>query len=261
MATEKSKTPPVPTPDEETASSTVSGRDPEVTAEMEPGGQSDLAAEMLAAEDTQVTLSGACTVHAQSLSASGSAIGVASVDGDTTITASLAPIVVSRGNTMVRQSYTSGVIVGGGANTMMHQSFAPLIIGKTMDVTQSGGCVLASSEASIKQSWIGMVVAPNVTVSEDSRVLLSTRAALIVAAALLGGMGLIALAIGLASSNARRRRPTFARSLPSLPSLPDLSPIAEKLKGLRGDIKDHPAIADLAAIVQDKIARASRRSA
>ena len=190
---------------------------PEPTAFRKVG---PLAAIKLGGGDVQANLSAMGTVSAGSLSATGSAIGAASVDGDATITASMVPALIARGDTTFQQSYASAVIVGGGAETKLHQAFAPLIVGKTMDLTQSGACALVTGEADVKSSWIGLVLSPKTNVSEDSHVIISTRAALIIALALFGGFGLVALAITLGVRRVVRWRPTIG--LPSLPALPSL---------------------------------------
>lgn len=169
-------------------------------------------------------------VNAGSFAATGSAIGAASVDGDATITASFAPAVLMRGNATVQQSYTSAVIVGG-AETSVHQSVAPLIIGKTMDVSQSTGVVLVTNEASVKHSWVGILLSPKTTVSEDSRVLFSTTAALIIAGALLGGLGLVALALAFGARRAAQVRPRF--TLPAIPAMPDMASLQQHLTTLQ----------------------------
>lgn len=191
----------------------------------------------IAGGDVQANLSAMGSVLAGSFSATGSAIGVASVDGDATITASLAPAVVARGNTTVQQSYVSAVIVGGGGDTKMHQAFAPIIVGKTMDMSQSGGCAVVAGEADVKNSWVGIVLAPRATISEDSHVIISTKPALIIAAALFGGLGLIAVAVTFGVRRIMHWRPTISiPSLPalsSLPPLPDLATLQEKWHQLR----------------------------
>jgi hypothetical protein len=181
-------------------------------------------------DDVHTNLSAACSVHANSLSATGSAIGVASVDGDATITSSFAPAVLARGNASLHQSYTSAVIVGG-ANTSVNQAFAPLIVGKTMDLTQTGSAVLVTGEANVKHSWVGIVVAPNATVSEDSHILVSTRGASVIAAALFGGLVMVALAIMFGARSRGPQRPTMSH-----PSLPDFHALQDKLRHMR----EHP---------------------
>ena len=180
--------------------------------------------------DVQTNLSAACSVHAHSLSATGSAIGVASVDGDATITSSFVPAVLTRGNARVHQSYTSAVIVGG-AHTSVNQAVAPLIVGKTMDLTQTGSAVLVAGEADVKHSWVGIVLAPNATGSEDSHVFVSTRGASIIAAALFGGLVMVAMAIVFGVRSRDPQRPAMSH-----PSLPDFHALQDKLRHMR----EHP---------------------
>ena len=185
-----------------------------------------LAAIKVGGDDVQANLSAMGTVSAGSLTATGSAIGAASVDGDATITASMVPALMTRGDTTFQQSYASAVIVGGGAETKLHQAFAPLIVGKTMELTQSGGGVLVTGEAEMKQSWVGIVLSPKTTVSEDSHVIVSTKAAIIIAAALFGGLGLVALAVTFGVRRVMHWRPSI--SMPTLPNLPNLAELQER---------------------------------
>ena len=188
-----------------------------------------IAAIKFGGNDVQANLSAMATVSAGSLSATGSAIGAASVDGDATITASMVPLLLARCETTFQQSYASAVIVGGGADMKVHQAAAPLIVGKTMDLTQSGGGVLVTGEANVKQSWVGIVLSPKTTVSEDSRVIVSTKAALIIAAALLGGFGLVAVVMTIGVRRMMRWRPSISMpSMPSLPALPHLAELQER---------------------------------
>jgi hypothetical protein len=186
-----------------------------------------LAARRLVGDDVQANLSAMGSVQAGSLSATGSAIGAASVDGDATITASFVPALLMRGDATIQQSYASAMIVGGNGNTSVHQAASPLIIGKTMDVSQAGAVALVSGDADIKRSWVGIVLAPRVAISENSRVLISTKAALIIALAVFGGLGLVALAVTLGVRRVMAWRPTL-----TLPSLPDFSTIQHKLQSM-----------------------------
>jgi hypothetical protein len=193
-----------------------------------------LAALKMSGDDVQANLSAMGSVQAGSLSATGSAIGAASIDGDATITASMVPALLTRGNTTVQQSYASAVIVGGGANTKVHQAASPLIIGKTMDISQSGACALVTGEADVKSSWVGIVLSPKTIVSEDSHVIVSTKAALIIALALFGGLGLVALALTIGVRRVMQWRPTInVPGIASLPALPNLAMLQEKWQHIR----------------------------
>ena len=195
----------------------------------------------VAGGDVQANLSAIATVSTDSLSATGSAIGVASVDGDATITASMIPATLVRGNATIQQSYVSAAIVSG--DTKVHQAVAPLIIGKTMDISQGGGAVLLSGEANVTNSWVGIVLSPKTTVSEDSRVLIGTKAAMIIALAVFGGFGLVALVGWLGVRKAMRWRPSI--SLPSLPdfskSLPDVGKAVHDAQAMAKAWQEHRA--------------------
>ena len=199
-----------------------------------------IAAMKLDSESVQANLSAVATVNAGSLSATGSAIGAASVDGDATITASMVPALITRGDTTVQQSYASAIIVGRGATTKVHQSATPMIVGRTVDVTQSAAGTILAGDADVKNSWVGIVISPSTKVSEDSKVIISTKAALIIGAFLLGGFGLVALAFALGVRRVTRWRPSLPHpSLPNLPSLASLQPqIAAALKSLPPELTE-----------------------
>ncbi|MDR3686235.1 MAG: hypothetical protein P4L93_04675 [Coriobacteriia bacterium] len=200
----------------------------------EPTSIGPLAAARLSGNDVQANLSAMGSVTAGSLSATGSAIGAASVEGDATITASMVPALLAKGDTTIQQSYASAMIVGGGGNTTVHQAVSPLIIGKTMDISQAGAGVLVTGDADVKSSWVGIVLAPKTTISENSRVIIDTKAAFIIAIALFGGLGLIALAVTLATRRLMRWRPTITiPGVKSLPQLPDLATLQEKWQQMR----------------------------
>jgi hypothetical protein len=207
---------------------------PQAPAAPEPDSIGPLAAAKLSGRDIQANLSAMGSVTAGSLSATGSAIGAASVQGDATITASMVPALLTKGDTTIQQSYASAMIVGGGGKTTVHQAVSPLIIGKTMDISQAGACMLVTGDADVKKSWVGIVLAPKTTISEDSRVIIDTKAAFIIAIALFGGLGLVALAVTLAARRLMRWRPTInIPGVKSLPQLPDLATLQEKWQAMR----------------------------
>jgi hypothetical protein len=188
------------------------------------------------ADDSCATLSAMGSVHADAFAATGSLIGVANVERSARITASVAPAVLSRGTTTVQQSYASAVIVGGGAETRIHQAAAPIIVGKTTEMVQSGAGVIVTGEANVRNSWVGMVISPKATVSEESRVLISPAAAVIIGLALITGIGVVAVvAVLLARRAYEQRRAALMARLPHLPDLsmlhlPDFSAMAERIK-------------------------------
>ena len=182
----------------------------------------------LDAPSLQASLSAIGTVHTEQFEAVGSAVGFASVDGDATITASASPIVHAKGDIHVRQAYTSAVVAGGTVD--MSQSLAPIIVGKKLSVNQGGGVVMLAGEAKVKNGFVGVLLAPSATVSEDSRVLLSTAGALIIAAALLGGFAIVAAVMVIGARRILSWRPAVHMPDVHVPAMPDFAAMAEKIR-------------------------------
>ncbi len=182
----------------------------------------------------QASLSMVGSARAEQFEAVGSAVGFTSAGGDATITASFAPIVHAKGDIHVRQAYTSAIVAGGTVE--ISQAGAPLIIGKKLSVHQGGGIVMLTGKAKVKQGFVGVLLTPNATISEDSRVLLSTKAALIIACALFGGFAMVAIVMALgvrrvASWRSRMHVPAVhmpAVHMPAMPAMPDFSAITDR---------------------------------
>jgi hypothetical protein len=182
----------------------------------------------LESETIQANLSAIATAQAGSLEAVGSAVGFANVSGDATLTASAASVLYAKGNISVRQSYTSAVLAGGDMD--ISQAGAPLIIGKQLSVQQGGAVVMLSGESAVSNGFVGILLSPKATVSEDSRVLIGPKAALIIAAALLGGFGVVALVMALGVRRVMTWRPQI-----NVPQLPNMAGIQERIQKLRSE--------------------------
>ncbi len=167
------------------------------------------------AEADEIRASGTAigSAHTSSLVSTASAIGLANVEGDAQISVSAVPILKTAGGATFSQAYASAVIIGG--DTQIHQAAAPVMIGKTLDATQTISCVTVAGDTKVTRSTIGLLFSRNAEVSDDSRILLSNRSALIIAAALLGGFGLVAVAMFLGAQRVSRWRPNI--QLPELP--------------------------------------------
>jgi hypothetical protein len=174
------------------------------------------------ADDIHASGSAIGSSHSNSLTATASAIGLANVDGDAQITVSAVPILRTAGGATFSQAYASAVIVGGDME--IHQAAAPVIIGKQLDATQVGAAVVITGDADIKRSTIGLLLSRSANVSEDSRVLLSTKAALIIACALFGGFAFVAIALIMSAQRVAEWRPEI--------SFPKISKLMEEFKGL-----------------------------
>lgn len=180
----------------------------------------------LEADSLQASLSVVGSAHAKDFEAVGSVVGFSSVGHDATITASMSPVVHAKGDIHVRQAYTSAIIAGGDMD--ISQAGAPVIIGKKLSVNQGGGVVMLAGEADVSSGFVGVLLTPKATISDDSRVLLSTKAAIIIAAALLGGFALVAVVMVLGVRRVMSWRPQV--HLPSMPSMPDIATFAERFR-------------------------------
>lgn len=171
----------------------------------EPDNVAFSAANVVEAESVSATLSAIASVRSNSLDATGSAIVLASVDGDAEVTASAVPILSAKGDATFRQAYASAFIAGGDVKIV--QGGAPLILGKSVDIEQGGAIAMVTGEASVKRGFIGVLLSPRADVSDDSRVVVGPKAALIIGAVLLGGFGLVALAIFFGAKRVASWRP------------------------------------------------------
>ena len=183
----------------------------------------------LESEQLQANLSAIATAQTGSLEAVGSAVGFANVSGDASLTASAAPIVYAKGDISVRQCYTSAVLAGGDMD--ISQAGAPLIVGKKLDVSQGGALVMLSGESMVSNGFVGVLLTPKATVADDSRVLIGTKAALIIAAALLGGFGLVALVMVLGVRRVMSWRPQI-----NVPQLPNIAGLQERWQRIREEL-------------------------
>lgn len=145
------------------------------------------------AESISATGCAIATARASSLGATGSAVGLVQTDGDATVSLSAVPLIVARGDAEFRQAYASAFIAGG--SVAVSQGGSPLIMGKQVTVDSGGAVAMVASDASVSNGWIGVLLAKNADLSDDTRVVFTTRATLILAAAVLGGFGLVALAM------------------------------------------------------------------
>jgi hypothetical protein len=155
--------------------------------------------------EAQMTVIG--SVSSSEFSAVQSLIGSASVAGDAEISASVLGMMTA-GSADVQQGGAVLMMIDGDAS--IDQGGAQVIVAQRVDVESGGAGVLVTNEASLARSWVGIMAARNATLSDDSRVVIDTRAALIIGGLLAGGLGLVAVAVLL---GARR----LALHLPHMP--------------------------------------------
>lgn len=170
------------------------------------------------ADDVQANLSAVGVSKSDSMTSVGSAVGLVTAEGDVDINTSMVPLVIAKGDASFHQAYASAFIAGGTVD--VRQGGSPIIVGKQLSVEQGGGIVMLASEADVHHGFVGLLVSPNATLSDDTRVLLSTKAALIIAAAILGGFGILAVVMVLGVRRVMQWRPHI--HLPSMPRLAEL---------------------------------------
>ena len=160
------------------------------------------------------------------LDTTASAVGLAQVSGDAHVTASYVGIMTAKQGGSIQQSYASAVIMGG--DTAIRQAGAPLIIGRTMNIEQGGGGVLVGSDVKAKNSVIGVVISGRSEISEDSKVIIGTKAAVIIAAAILGGFAVVAVVMAMGT----KRIADWGRGIkkPELPSRNEMQAWAHDLQ-------------------------------
>lgn len=140
------------------------------------------------------------------LSATASAVGVATVSGDVTANLSSLGAVATSAQANVNQSY-AGMVASNG-DLRAHQTLASTMIARTASIEQGAAGVVAGSQVQVRRGFVGLLLASEADLSEDTRVLLSGRSLGVMAVAVLGGFGLVALGVWLAGKQlaAMRRR-------------------------------------------------------
>jgi len=199
---------PLPVPENDSAE-TVVARTSRETIDTSSAAVSMSAVGTVNTETLSAAASALGTVKAGSVDATGCAVGLAQVDGDVAVSLSAVPILSAKGGATFRQSYASAFISGGDVS--ISQGGAPLIVGREITVDTGGAAAIVAGDATIRHGWIGMLLARNADVSEDTRVFLDTRGALILAAALLSGFGIVALVLYLSAKRISEWRPQLPK--------------------------------------------------
>ncbi len=165
------------------------------TEEAAPVAEPHVAAPHLAAHveapALKANLSAIASADAVDLETTASAVGLAQVSGDAHVSTSWVGIMHAKQGGTFQQGYASAAIFGG--DTTVRQAGAPLIIGRTMNIEQGGGAVLVGSDVKVSHGFVGIVVSGRSEISDDSKVLIGTKAAIIIAAAILGGFAVVAV--------------------------------------------------------------------
>ena len=174
----------------------------------------------------RTSLSAIGTADVGDLHTTGTAVGVANVTGDVDLTTSAAGLVSADGSASIHQAVAWGVFSGG--DVKVSQAASVLTVAQGYRVDSGAAAAVVAGEATIKHGWIGFLFAPKATISEDSKVLLSTKAALIIAAALFGGFALVAVVMALGVRRVMSWRPQS--NVPTIPQMPDFGRMAQQFR-------------------------------
>lgn len=177
------------------------------------------AVQRASAQSMSATGSAIGVAKAESIDAIGSAIGMASVGGDLTTRFASTPLVNVHGDASIRQSYASALVAGGTVE--MSQALAPIVAGREVHIDMGGGAAVVAGDVKVERGLIGVLIAGRAEVGDETRVLIGTRAALIIGGVLLGGFALLAVAGVLGARKLAEWRPV------------DFDELAEHLPWLR----------------------------
>ena len=190
----------------------------------------DAAVEPVMVDSLNASMTALGSARTTSLTATQSALGNVSVEGDATVSASIVGM-LSSGDVTLRQSAAGAVMADGDAT--VSQAFSPLIVGRKVETSGTVNCVTIAEESSVTRSWIGLMAARNATLHEGSRVVIDWRAALILGLLMLGGFGIIACVIWIVARRAIEAVSSLSANLPHLPEVPHMPDWMGKLASLR----------------------------
>jgi hypothetical protein len=164
------------------------------------------------------------------LHATQSAIGSVTVNGDAAVSASAIGSVSAK-VASIKQSFAGAVMAEGDA--AVAQSATPLIMAQRVDMSSGASCMIVGDEVTTRHSWVGLVASRHTTLSEDSRVIIDWKGALILAAVMLGVAGVLVLLAWLVGRRVARAASHLSSRLPHLPHLADMPAPIRFVAGLR----------------------------
>ena len=138
------------------------------------------------AGELEANLSAFVSTKTGMLSADMCALAFTKVEGDAHITGAAVPIVTAGNGAALDWCYTSAVLAA--PEISVTRSGAAMIAGNEVSLRKSGALVAVGSSVKVKRGFVGMVFSGKTEISEDSRVLIGSRGAWVIAAAILGGL-------------------------------------------------------------------------
>ena len=189
---------------------------PEIVEELPPAEYETETASMIARRHFEgpaldASFSAIARADTNELAATASAVAFARVNGTAEARFSQVSMAYVTGDIHVNQCYTSAFVAGN--KVAVHQGLVPLAAARKIKFDQAANCVSVAGNVKVKRSFVGLLLAGKSEVSEDSKILLTGRGLLIIAAAVLGGFGLVALAIMFGANRMSQWQPSI--SLPS----------------------------------------------
>lgn len=161
------------------------------------------------------------TAEAGTLSATQSAIGSATVSGDADVSASAVGMLSAKGSAGLKMGAAGAVIAEKDAT--VSQGGAALVIGDKVTMERSLGGAVVAGEADVRHGTVVLLLSRKTTMSEDSRVLFDWKAALILAAVVLGFAGIAAVLGFMLVRKGAQAAQRLSTKLPHLPELPHLA--------------------------------------
>ncbi len=162
------------------------------------------------AEAMRANMSAIMTADVEDLRTAGTAIGVATVGHDLELTTSAAALVSAKGDVTMHQAGAWALI--GGGDVSVSQGGSWVVVAKDYSVETGGNGVVAAAEANVSHGFVGFLLAPRATLSDDSRVIIDSKGALIIGAAFVLGLFIL----GLFGARAARGALAWRPKLPGL---------------------------------------------
>jgi hypothetical protein len=137
----------------------------------------------LAADRAEVSTSAVCLLKAGDAEITTSAVGAMSVSGDVEFSSSALGAVLAAGD--IHLSKAGGSVLLAGKDIHIEQGGgSTLVAGRDMKIKQGGGMILVANHAKVEHGFIAVLAARDAEISEDSRILMDTRSAMMFGAAL-----------------------------------------------------------------------------
>lgn len=195
----------------------------------------DEESDVIAVDLLQASMTAIASAETGELDATQSAIASLTTHGDAHVSGSAIGL-LNGVTTNVKQSVAGAVIAD--ANALVEQSLTPAIVARHVDVTGSASAVTVAEDVTATKTWIGLMAARNATLSEDSRVLIDWKGAIILGLFLLGGFGLVAVVVWFAARRvigalAEVRDSLHLPGISSLAHLPHVPEWVGKVVGMR----------------------------